>query len=145
MIHGDVETVRSLYDAYAAMDIGGIDGLLAEGYVMHVSGSHPLSGDYTTKEAVWGYLGKVAETSGGKGGFDVHTITSDGQGHAVALVTGTIRDHVRPVVHVFHVRDGKITEFWDAYLDAAAEDQFWVTALAGCGSPIAAGVNELDA
>ncbi|GAC1609270.1 MAG: hypothetical protein NVS3B26_09680 [Mycobacteriales bacterium] len=61
----------------------------------------------------------------------MHTITADGKGHVVALVTGTIRDHVRPVVHVFHVDDGKITEFWDAYPDAATEDQFWQTALEG--------------
>ncbi|MCU1589665.1 MAG: hypothetical protein JWP11_921 [Frankiales bacterium] len=131
MVHEDAGTVRSLYDAYAAMDIGGIDALLSDGYVMHVSGRHPLSGDYTGKPAVWGYLGKVSEIAGGKGGFHVHTITSDGQGHVVALVTGTIRDHVRPVVHVFHVGDGKITEFWDAYHDAATEDQFWQTALEG--------------
>jgi ketosteroid isomerase-like protein len=129
--HDGAEVVRSLYEAYAAMDIGRIDGLLAEGYVMHVSGRHPLSGDYTSREAVWGYLGKVAALSAGSGGFDVHTITADGDGHVVALLTGTIRDHVRPVIHVFHVRDGKIIEFWDAYLDAAAEDQFWRSVIAG--------------
>ena len=33
------------------------------------------------------------------------------------------------MIHVWHVRDGRITEFWDTYLDAAAEDAFWNTAL----------------
>ena len=126
----DAAVVRSLYDAYAALDIAAIDALLADDYVMHVGGHHPLSGDYATKDRVWAYLGKVSEVAGGKGGFDVHAITSDDEGHVVALVTGTIRDHERPVVHVFHVTDGRITEFWDAYVDAAAEDAFWQGTLA---------------
>jgi ketosteroid isomerase-like protein len=121
----DAQIIRSLYDAYSALDIPAIDALLADNYAMHVSGQHPLSGDHRGKPAVWAYLGKVAEVSAGQGGFDVHSITTDGDGHAVALLTGTIRDFVRPVIHVFHLRDGLITEFWDAYPDAQAEDEFW--------------------
>ena len=34
---------------------------------MHISGQHPLA---------WEYLGKVAEVSGGQGGFVVHSITT---------------------------------------------------------------------
>ncbi len=125
----DAQVIRSLYDAYAAMDIPAVDRLLVDDHVMHVSGDHPLSGDHRGKPAVWAYLGKVAEISAGRGRFDVHSITVDGDGHAVALLTGTIRDYVRPVIHVFHLRDGQITEFWDAYLDAQREDDFWRGAL----------------
>jgi ketosteroid isomerase-like protein len=124
----NASVVRSLYDAYAAMDVATIDGLLVEDYVMHVSGGHPLS--HSGKPAVWAYLGKVAEVVAGNGGFDVHSVTTDEEGHAVALLTGTIRDYVRPVIHVFHLRDGKITEFWDAYPNAEREDAFWREALA---------------
>jgi ketosteroid isomerase-like protein len=53
--------------------------------------------------------------------------------NAVALVTGTIEHDgirfVRPTVHVFHVRDGQVTEFWEASLDQHAEDDFWRRAL----------------
>lgn len=61
----------------------------------------------------------------------VHSITTDdhGHGHGVALLTGTIRDDVRQVIHIWHVDNGRITEFWDAYLNAAAEDAFGKTAL----------------
>lgn len=123
--------LRAQYEAYAAMDIAAIDAAMPVDGVMHISGRHPLSGDYRGKEAAWEYLGKVAEVSGGVGGFVVHTITSDDQGHGVALLTGTIRDHVRQVIHVWHVQDGRVTEFWDAYPDAAAEDAFWTAALGG--------------
>ena len=44
--------------------------------VMHISGQHPLSGEYHGKVAAWEYLGKVAEVSGGQGGFVVHSITT---------------------------------------------------------------------
>lgn len=125
----DAEIVRSLYAAYDAMDIPTVDGLLDDDYVMHVSGAHPLSGSHRGKPAVWSYLGKVAEVAGGTGRFDVHSITVDEDGHAVALLTGSIRDYVRPVIHVFHLRDGRFTEFWDAYLDAGREDTFWRDAL----------------
>lgn len=123
--------LRAHYEAYAAMDIAAIDAAMPEDGVLHVSGHHPLSGDYRGKAAAWEYLGKVAEVSGGKGGFVVHSITTDEQGHGVALLTGTIRDYVRQVIHIWHVEDGRITEFWDAYLDAAAEDAFWTAALPG--------------
>ena len=33
------------------------------------------------------------------------------------------------MIHVWHAKDGRITQFCDAYLDAAAEDAFWNTAL----------------
>ena len=121
--------LRKQYEAYAAMDIAAIDSAMPDDGVMHISGQHPLSGEYHGKVAAWEYLGKVAEVSGGQGGFVVHSITTDDHGHGVALLTGTIRDYVRQMIHVWHVKDGRITEFWDAYLDAAAEDAFWNTAL----------------
>lgn len=63
----DAHIIRSLYDAYATMDIAAVDALLVEDYVMHVSGHHPLSGEHRGKLAVWAYLGKVAEVSAGRG------------------------------------------------------------------------------
>ncbi len=66
--------------------------------------------------------------SGDKGKFVVHSITTDDHGHGVALLAGTIRDHVRQVIPIWHIDNGRITEFWDAYLDAAAEDAFWTSA-----------------
>lgn len=125
----DADLVHSLYNAYSAMDIPAVDRLLSEDYVMHVSGHHPLSGAHRGKPAVWTYLAKVAEIAAGTGGWDLHSVTVDGDGHAVALLTGTIRDYVRPVIHIFHMQEGRFTEFWDSYLDAEREDEFWRGAL----------------
>lgn len=57
------DAVRRLYVAYAANDKGTIDGLIAEEAVLHVPGGQPLSGVHRGKQAVWTYLGKVAEVS----------------------------------------------------------------------------------
>ena len=124
------DVVTQLYAAYAANDIGTIDGLITDDAVVHVPGSQPLSGEHRGKQSVWGYLGKVAEVSQGKGRFDLHGVTADDQGHGVALLTGTILDWVRPVVHVWQVRDGRLSELWEVYLDQDAEDRFWIGALA---------------
>lgn len=115
--------------AYAANDIGTIDGLIAENAVVHVPGSQPLSGVYRGKPAVWEYLGKVAEVGQGKGGFDLHGVTAEDEGHGAALLTGTIRDWIRPVVHIWRVQDRLLAELWEVYLDQDAEDRFWIGAL----------------
>jgi ketosteroid isomerase-like protein len=122
--------VRSLYAAYAANDVGTIDSLIAEDAVVHVPGNQPLTGDHRGKQAVWAYLGKVAEIAGGAGGFELHGVTSDDEGHAVALMTGTIREWIRPVVHVCLIRDGRVSQLWEVYLDQPAEDRFWTAAVA---------------
>ena len=123
------DAVRRLYVAYAANDIGTIDGLMADDAIVHVPGNQPLAGEHKGKQAVWAYLGKVAEVGQGKGGFALHGVSVDDEGHGVALVTGTIRDWIRPVVHVWRVRDGLLCELWEVYLDQPAEDQFWIKAL----------------
>lgn len=124
------DVIRRLYAAYAANDIGTIDALMAEDAVIHVPGRQPLSGDHRGKQAVWAYLGKVVEVGQGKGGFDLHGVTADDEGLGVALLTGTIRDWVRPVVHVWQVGDGRLLQEWEVYLDQDAEDRFWIGALA---------------
>ena len=129
----NVAVIRELADAYATKDISTIDRLLHDDVVFHVPGAHPLSGTYRGKTQVFKYLAQVAATSqSDDGGFDVHAVMGDAE-HAVALVTGTIEHNgirfVRPVVHVFHVQAGQVTEFWEASLDQHAEDTFWLTAL----------------
>lgn len=132
MTRTDTErTLRDIYRAYGTKDVAAIDALAHEDLVLHVPGSHPLSGEYRGKEQMWGYLAKVAAVAGeAPGGYLVHALTTDDEGHGVALLEGTIRDFVRPVVHVWHISDGQATEFWEASLDQQAEDAFWTGALA---------------
>ena len=117
--------VRRLYEAYGAMDIPTIDATMSDDIVMHIAGDHPLSGDKVGKAAAWDYLGAVSAIGGGEGGFALHALGTDDRGYVVTLLTGTIRDFVRPVVHVQRLSEGKVVEFWDASLDQEQENAFW--------------------
>jgi ketosteroid isomerase-like protein len=129
----NVAVVRRLASAYAVVDIDAINDLLSDDVVFHVPGRHPLSGTYTGKTEVFGYLAQVAGASQSEdGGFEIHSVMGDDD-HVVALVSGTIENggvrFVRPTVHVFHVNGEQITEFWEASLDQHTEDEFWNNAI----------------
>ena len=73
-------------------------------------------------------LGMLVERSGGTFRAEVHDVLG-GQEHAVGLLRVSGRREGRdvdvPVVHVFHVRDGKLAELWIHPLDQYAIDEFW--------------------
>jgi ketosteroid isomerase-like protein len=124
------DLLRRVYQAYDEADVALIAELTGPNPTMHIPGSHPLAGVHQGQDAVWAYLGKVAEVSGGVGGFVVSGITADDEGHGVALLVGTIRDFVRPMAHVWTVQDGRTAEFWEVNFDQEAEDRFWISAMA---------------
>ena len=123
------DLLRRVYQAYDEADVAVIADLTGENPTMHIPGTHPLAGVHEGQDAVWAYLGKVAEVSGGVGGFVVSAITADEDGHGVALLVGTIRDYVRPVAHVWRVEGGRTAEYWEVNVDQEAEDRFWNSAL----------------
>jgi ketosteroid isomerase-like protein len=127
IVEGNSDLLRGLYDAWNARDIPAVDALMAPDFTMHVSGRHPLSGTHRGKDEVWAYLASVAKALEGRtpGGFEVHAITVDDNGHAVALLRGYSGDFSRPVIHVWHLAEGLITEYWDTTLDQVQEDAFW--------------------
>lgn len=125
------DLLRRLYIAYNAQDVASVDALLSADFTMHVGGAHPLSGTYRGREETWPYLAKVATALQGRqpGGWEVHAITADDEGHAVALLRGFSGDFSRPVIHVWHVQDGQLTEYWDTTMDQLEEDAFWHSVL----------------
>jgi ketosteroid isomerase-like protein len=126
--HPNLDLMRRGYAAYASGDLETISQLFADDVVWHVSGRSPLSGDYTGREQVFGFFGTLQELSGGTSRVEVHDLLADDE-HGVAIVTqsGTRngRSYEGKVTHVLHLRDGKVTEFWDAYVDQYTADEFW--------------------
>jgi uncharacterized protein len=126
--HPNLDLMRRGYAAYTSGDLETIGQLLADDVVWHVSGRSPLSGDYTGKEQVFGFFGKLQELSDGTSRVEVHDLLADEE-HGVAIVTqsGTRngRSYEGRVTHVLHLRDGRVTEFWDAYVDQYTADEFW--------------------
>jgi uncharacterized protein len=126
--HPNLDLMRRGYAAYTSGDLQTIEQLFADDVVWHVSGRSPISGDYTGKAEVFGFFGRLQELSGGTSRVEVHDLLADDD-HGVAIVTQSAtrngRSYEGRVTHVLHLRDGKVTEFWDAYVDQYASDEFW--------------------
>ena len=124
----DLELIRQGYEAFGKGDIPAVMEILADDIVWHVPGRSPIAGDYQGQQAVMGFFGKLQERSGGSFRLEMHDLLAS-KDHVVALCTlhGNRSDKTLDVnrVHIWHVRDGKATEFWGLPDDAYATDEFW--------------------
>ena len=102
--------------------------LLSDDVKAHVPGRSPVAGDYDGKEAVGGYVARLAELSGGTLRFQPHDVTVS-EAHAVGLVKDLAErgDKVLDMnnVHVWHVAAGQLSEIWIYPGDVYAWDDFW--------------------
>lgn len=126
--HPNLEIARAGYEAFAAGDMAGVNDLLADDIVWHSGGNNILTGDYEGKEAVLNYFGLLMQETGGSFKNDIHDLLANDD-HGVALVTVSANRNGKSIegniVHVFHMRDGKMTEFWSISEDQAQFDDFW--------------------
>lgn len=128
MTHPNEDLLRSAYEAFGKGDIETVSGVLADDIVWHIPGKSSISGDRSGKDDVLRFFGELVERSGGTFRLEMHDILADDE-HGVVLVQSkgerdgkTLDDHT---VHVFHLRDGKATEFWGHAGDQYAVDDFW--------------------
>jgi uncharacterized protein len=126
--HPNIELLRKGYEAFANADMATLNNLFADDMVWHEGGRSPLSGDYKGKEQVFGFLAKLMELSEGTAKVDVHDILANDE-HAVALATISAtrkgQSWSGTDVHVFHMRDGKVREFWDNVTDRYGWDDLF--------------------
>jgi ketosteroid isomerase-like protein len=130
--HPNIAMLRDGYRAYAESDLATLGALYSPDIVFHVSGRHPLSGDYEGMKSVLEYMLRIGEITGGRGGFEVETLLADDK-TAVAVVTGIAwagnTEFRRRLMHVNRVDSGQVCEFWDLPYDQHAEDAFWTKAI----------------
>ena len=124
--HPNVARIRDGYAAFAKGDFAVLNDLFAEDLVWHNGGRNQLSGDYRGRDAVYGSFGKLAEVTEGSFHLDLHAVFADDE-HGVALVVSTASKGGRSIrtneAHTFHLRDGKVVEFWNASTDPYAFDE----------------------
>ena len=127
-MHPNAEVARRAYDAFHTGDMATMSELMASDVVWHSPGSNPLSGTYRGREEVFGLFAKLAEGTDGPMQMNIHDILASDD-HVVALVEVTASRGDRRLegraVHVMHVSDGRLTEFWNFPEDPAAGDEFW--------------------
>ena len=126
--HPNLVTARAGYEAFARGDLAAVSDLLSDDIMWHSGGHNILTGDYEGKEAVLGFFGLLMQESGGSFSNDIHDMLANDE-HGVALVTASATRGVKSfegnVVHVFHMRDDRMTEFWTFPDDQSVFDEFW--------------------
>jgi uncharacterized protein len=124
--HPNVARMKDGYAAFATGDFAVLNDLFADDLVWHVGGRSQIAGDYHGRDAVFGMFGKLMEITQGTFHQETHAVFADDE-HAVALVIATAGRDGQSItgydVHVCHMRDGKVTEFWTAATNQYAFDE----------------------
>lgn len=128
MAHPNEEIVRKGISAFQSRDLETLKGVFADDIVWHIPGKSPVSGDYKGREEVLGFLGKLGEMTGGTFKIEIHDVLGSDE-HVVALMRQTGEREGKRLdgqfANVFHIRDGKVAEFWGQPFDLYAVDEFW--------------------
>jgi ketosteroid isomerase-like protein len=124
----DLQTIRNGYEAFARGDVPAVLENLDPSIAWHISGSGSLSGTYKGHDEVVGFFTQLSERSGGTFGLDIHDMLASDD-HVIALVKESAERDGRHisfnVVHVWHLQDGKATEFWGIAEDQDFVKEFW--------------------
>lgn len=128
MAHPNEEALQRGYDAFGTGDIETVMGLFTDDIQWHVPGQNLVSGDYSGKEQVGGFFGKLVELSDGTFSVDVHDIMANDE-HAVGLVFLRAERNGKTLAangaHVWHVNNGQFSEFWSCVFDQQTFNDFW--------------------
>ena len=123
--HPNGTILRTLLDAFAAGDVGTMEGAFDDDVVWHAPGTNRFSGQFRGRVGTMLRLSQMRD-AGISTRFDVHDVVANDQ-HAVALVhlhleVADGRRYDQPQVQVAHIRGGKIVEFWTMNQDQAVLD-----------------------
>ena len=126
--HRDVDVFRRVYAAFTNGDMDRLAELIAPDVVWRVPGDNLISGTYTSRDAIFGCFNRIFELSNGSYKPQVHDILADDE-HTVALLHATARRGEKTLdqdyAFVFHIRDGRITQTWEAWTEGPAWNDFW--------------------
>jgi hypothetical protein len=123
--HPNVAATRAAIEAFMKGDAETMMGAIADDAVWHVPGNNHLAGEFEGVPAIAKRFELMANEGIAIRPEEIHDIVG-GEDHVVALVqvTGSkgANSFTGRSVWVFHVRDGKATEFWGYNEDQAAVD-----------------------
>ncbi len=128
MAHPNEDLLRRGYAAFSTGDLDTVFSLFDADMVWHNGGSNQLTGDYRGHQAIMGMFGKLLEVTGGTLQLDIHDVLANDT-HGTVLVTAHAERDGQPIavreVNIWHVADGKATEFWVYPEDGAELDKMF--------------------
>jgi uncharacterized protein len=120
--------IKSAYDAFSRGDTQSVFAVFAETILWHVPGRGPLSRDYRGHAEVGGFFEQFMGLSEGSFRIQIDQILAN-RDRVVVLCTESAsragRSWSSPQVHVWTVKDGRATAFWEYEGDQQGEDEFW--------------------
>ncbi len=123
--HPNATLIRRFYATFSESDYyEKLTEMFAKDVVWHLPGRHPASGDHRGRDAVLAAMryfdGSVA--------LELHDVVANDD-HAVALLLATGerkgRRYRAREIDTFHIRGGKIVEFWSFSDDQRLTDEYW--------------------
>jgi ketosteroid isomerase-like protein len=128
MAQSNAALIKSGYDAFALGDIQGALAIFAEDILWHVPGRGPLSRDYRGHDEVLGFIQHFMELSLGTFRIQIDDILAKDD-RVVVLCTESAqrgdRSWSSPQVHVWTIKNGRASVFWQYQGDQQTEDEFW--------------------
>ena len=126
--HPNATLLRKGYEAFGKGDMATLTDLFSEDVVWHFPGNNQLSGVHRGRDAVFAIFAKTTQLSGGTFKIDAHDVLANDE-HAVALTRGTASREGKQLeaveCTVYHIKGGKVTEFWSFPEDQRVTDEFW--------------------
>jgi uncharacterized protein len=126
--HPNVDLVRRGYEAFSKGDFAALNDIFSNEVTWHIPAPGPLAGTYRGRDEVFDLFARLVGETDGTFRLELHDVIANDE-HAVALVTAFASRGGRSMqdrqANVFHVRDGKVTEFWNATTDPEASVEFW--------------------
>lgn len=99
-----------------------------EDIVWHSPGRSPLAGDFKGHQQVQAFFGRIFELTGGTFRNEVHDILANDE-HAAVMVRARAERGAMTfdslTCHIWHMSNGKATEFWNLAVDPYSDDEFW--------------------
>ena len=122
------EIVHKAYEDFARGDVPAVFAVFDPGITWHIPGHGPLSGDFTGHDHIGAFFRRTMELSGGTFSIDLDRVLA-ADDVVVALVTVHARRNGTaasfPEVHVWRMKNGKVTAFREYQGDEQREDRFW--------------------
>jgi ketosteroid isomerase-like protein len=120
--------IKNAYDAFSRGDVATVFATFADDILWHVPGRGSLAGDYRGHDQVRGFFDRFMTLSNGTFRLKVDRVLAKDDCVVVLCTTSAQRggrSWASPQVHVWTVRNGKATVFWEYQGDQQTEDEFW--------------------
>jgi uncharacterized protein len=120
--------ILGAYEAFSRGDVQSVFSVFDENILWHIPGRGPLSRDHRGHAEVQRFFERVMELSGGTFLIRVDDVFSK-HNRVIVLCTESARrggrDWSSAQLHVWTVKNGRATIFWQYQGDQQTEDEFW--------------------